>query len=188
MGPVAPALAGAGPPKDGRVGCSGTSRCQPHRPVLGLEECASAGVRAFCLGTEENSGAGSAGPFDDFWGITQSRNYAAFLYTSAYDGLPNVLLEAAAAGLPIVTPNVGGIAELVSDAHGYLLPANAEASRFVLALREILGDAEGARRRATAAQKVVLQRHSWQAFNAGVLAIPGYAPRSAITTTQARCP
>lgn len=129
-----------------------------------------------------------AGPFDDFGDITQSRNYGAFLYTSAYDGLPNVLLEAAAAGLPIVTPNVGGIAELVSDAHGYLLPANAEASRFVLALREILGDAEEARRRAIAAQNVVLQRHSWRAFNVGVLAIPGYAPRSAITGTQARCP
>ncbi|WP_343573791.1 glycosyltransferase family 4 protein [Pseudomonas sp.] len=129
-----------------------------------------------------------AGAFDDFWDVAQAERYAAFLYTSAYDGLPNVLLEAAAAGLPIVAPNVGGIAELVSDTRGYLLPANAEVSHFVLALQEILGDAEGARRRAAAAQKVVLQRHSWQTFKAEVLAIPGYMPRSAITTIKARCP
>lgn len=129
-----------------------------------------------------------AGAFDDFWSIAQAGHYAAFLYTSAYDGLPNVLLEAAAAGLPIVTPDVGGVAELVSDARGYLLPADAEAPRFIQALREILGDAEGARLRALGAQVMVLQRHSWQVFKSGVLAIPGYVPQVAVTTTEARCP
>jgi glycosyltransferase involved in cell wall biosynthesis len=35
-----------------------------------------------------------------------------FLYTSQWDGLPTVLLEAAARGLPVVAPAVGGITEL----------------------------------------------------------------------------
>ncbi|MEE9100758.1 glycosyltransferase family 4 protein [Pseudomonas nitroreducens] len=129
-----------------------------------------------------------AGAFDDFWCIARAGDYAAFLYTSAYDGLPNVLLEAAAAGLPIVTPDVGGVAELVSDTRGYLLPGNAGASCFVQALREVFGDVEGARLRAVAAQETVLQRHSWQKFKAGVMAIPGYVPRAAFTVAEVRCP
>ena len=34
----------------------------------------------------------------------------AFLYTSKFDGTPNILLEIGSLGLPIVTPNIGGIA------------------------------------------------------------------------------
>ena len=37
------------------------------------------------------------------------RDYAVFLYTSLWDGLPNILLEVAKSGLPIVAPRVGGI-------------------------------------------------------------------------------
>lgn len=33
----------------------------------------------------------------------------AFLYTSKFDGTPNILLEIGSRGLPIVTPNIGGI-------------------------------------------------------------------------------
>lgn len=36
-----------------------------------------------------------------------------FLYTSAYDGLPNILLEALGAGLPVIAPDVGGVGEVV---------------------------------------------------------------------------
>ena len=39
----------------------------------------------------------------------------AFLYTSKFDGTPNILLEIGAQGLPIVTPNIGGIAGFLGD-------------------------------------------------------------------------
>lgn len=45
----------------------------------------------------------------------------AFLYTSLFDGLPNVLLEAAQMGVPVITTDVGGIPELVSDHSGFLV-------------------------------------------------------------------
>lgn len=128
-----------------------------------------------------------AGAFDDFWEVAQAGNYSAFLYTSAYDGLPNVLLEAAAAGLPIVTPDVGGVAELVSEERGYLLPGNAGASCFVQVLREVLADVDGARLRAMAAQEIMLQRHSWQTFKAKVQSIPGYVPRDEMATAEVLC-
>jgi len=39
----------------------------------------------------------------------------AFLYTSKFDGTPNILLEIGSRGLPIVTPNIGGIAGYLGD-------------------------------------------------------------------------
>ena len=39
----------------------------------------------------------------------------AFLYTSKFDGTPNILLEIGSRGLPIVTPNIGGIAGFLGD-------------------------------------------------------------------------
>ncbi len=39
----------------------------------------------------------------------------AFLYTSKFDGTPNILLEIGSRGLPIVTPNIGGIAGYLGE-------------------------------------------------------------------------
>jgi glycosyltransferase involved in cell wall biosynthesis len=47
------------------------------------------------------------------------RRCHAFLYTSQWDGLPNVLLEASVRGMPIVAPAVGGIPEI--EAHNVRL-------------------------------------------------------------------
>lgn len=48
----------------------------------------------------------------------------AYLMSSAWEGLPLVLIEASAAKLPIVTTDVGGTAEVVQDGvNGFLVPA-----------------------------------------------------------------
>lgn len=48
----------------------------------------------------------------------------AYLMSSIYEGLPMVLLEAAATGLPIVTTDVGGNHEVVTPSNGLLAPAS----------------------------------------------------------------
>ncbi len=47
----------------------------------------------------------------------------AFVLSSRHEGLPNVVMEALAAKKPVVATDVGGVAELVKQGMGYLVPA-----------------------------------------------------------------
>jgi len=48
----------------------------------------------------------------------------AFVMASRYEGMPNAMMQAMAAGLPVVGTNVGGMPELVRDGvDGYIVPA-----------------------------------------------------------------
>lgn len=60
------------------------------------------------------------GSFDGFASLNVD-NYFCFLYTSQWDGLPNILLEAAASGLPIISPRIGGITKFLNDDRGFLV-------------------------------------------------------------------
>ncbi len=77
------------------------------------------------------------GAYDRFGDLVKP-DHLAFVYTTAWDGMPNVLLEAAAAGLPIIAPDIGGISDFlpVDD----LLPANSGASEYVAAIRILAGN------------------------------------------------
>jgi glycosyltransferase involved in cell wall biosynthesis len=86
------------------------------------------------------------------------------LYTSGWDGLPNVLLEAAAAGLPLVAPAIGGIAEFVSAETGYLIAEPENVEGYVEAIAAIAADPAQARARAVQAQRLLRDRHAWRAF------------------------
>jgi glycosyltransferase involved in cell wall biosynthesis len=62
------------------------------------------------------------------------------------DGIPVALMEAMAAGLPVVTTAVSGIPELVDDAVGWLVPPD-DPEALAATLRAVLDDpAEAARR------------------------------------------
>lgn len=98
------------------------------------------------------------GRFSDF-GDLPTQHCSAFLYTSQWDGLPNVLLEAAAAGVPIVAPNIGGIAELVNDETGWLIGNHNDPRSYVDALRDCFSHSGEARARTSRLQALIRDRH-----------------------------
>lgn len=75
-----------------------------------------------------------------------------FLMTSRTEGMPMALLEAVAAGLPIVATAVGSIPEVVRNEAEALLVPSGDLSALVAALFRILNNPDEAQRRARAAQ------------------------------------
>ena len=87
--------------------------------------------------------------------------YGAFdvvVQSSMSEGLPNVLLEAAAAGRPIVATAAGGSGEIIVDGEtGLLIPVE-DPQALIRALRRMVEDAELRRRTGAAARKHVDER------------------------------
>ena len=67
-----------------------------------------------------------------------------FLHVSWTEGVPQVLLEAFAAGLPVVATDVGGVASAVGDAALLIAPGDAAAA--VAAVERLAGDEQSAPR------------------------------------------
>lgn len=126
---------------------------------------------------------GVYGSFDE---IVRNRHFDAFLYTTAFDGLPNVLLEATMAGLPIVCPaHVGGIGDLISQDSGYSVTDAGCIGDYVTALRKVLADAEEARSRAERGLTLCRTRHTRSAFIASMKAVTASVCATRETKPQA---
>lgn len=110
------------------------------------------------------------GGFDGLDSIATD-SFDAFLYTSLWDGLPNILLEAGVKGLPVLAPKVGGIPELITEETGF--PAEG-ADDYVRALESIRKDPAGAENRAAKLREVIAKRHSFEAFTRKLSSTPGY--------------
>ncbi len=102
--------------------------------------------------------------------------YDAFLFTSRWEGMPNILIEAGSLGLAVVAPTVGGVGELIREDTGYPLPEAPSVGHYLQALLEIRVDPAGASRRADALRELVESRHSWSAFVTAFAAIADYFP------------
>lgn len=94
-----------------------------------------------------------------------------WLYTSAWDGLPTILIELGARGVPIVASAVGGVPELIDQTTGWPVDEAAEVADYAAALRAMIGDRDERVRRGRALQDRVRQRHSAVAFAAAVAAL-----------------
>lgn len=107
-----------------------------------------------------------------------------YLMSSAWEGMPMVLLEAAASGLPIVTTSVGGNREVVENEEtGFLVPprdpeALGSAMLRVMELSESDRRAMGARGRERVRSRYGLSRvvERWEQLYREVLARKGVAP------------
>lgn len=80
--------------------------------------------------------------------------------TSANEGTPVTVIEALAAGRPVVSTNVGGVADVVADGRSGLLVPRGDVSATAAALRRLAEDDELRDEFAGAARADVAQRYS----------------------------
>jgi glycosyltransferase involved in cell wall biosynthesis len=117
----------------------------------------------------------------------------AYVLSSAWEGMPVVLLEAAASGLPIVATSVGGNHEVVCDEEtGFLVPARDPQALGVAMLRlmelpETQRRRMGGRGREHIRAQYALSRvvERWEALYREVLARKGLAPSDAPVPSDA---
>jgi len=87
---------------------------------------------------------------------------------SRAESLPYVVLEAAAAGLPLIATNVGGIPEIVAGTRHALVPPG-DATALAAALEDFMANTEAAKANAAALNKRVAERFTVAAMTRGVL-------------------
>lgn len=89
------------------------------------------------------------------------RGATGFVLSSRWEGMPNVVLEAMAAGLPVVATGVEGVRELVIEPEtGWIVPPE-DAGALTAALRELLADPAGGIRRGLAGAGRVREAFTW---------------------------
>ena len=86
-----------------------------------------------------------------------------FALSSDFDNSPNVLLEAMACGLPIVTTDVGGVREFVADRIGGLVVAPRDADALAAGIVNYLGSSEARRDAGEHNRMRVAAEFTWRA-------------------------
>lgn len=89
------------------------------------------------------------------------RNALIFVLPSHYEGLPTVLLEAMACGLPVVATAVSGNLEVIShNENGILIPPK-KPKAMANAISGLLDDAEKRRKISESARRTIEERYTW---------------------------
>jgi glycosyltransferase involved in cell wall biosynthesis len=133
-----------------------------HLVVVGDgPEGASLRGQATALGIREHVTFAGAVAFEDTPAFYRTADV--FALSSTFDNSPNVVLEAMASGLPVVTTDVGGVAEFVSQRRGGLIVPNGDGPAFAEALVTLLQTPDLARSAGDYNRQKAATGFSWRA-------------------------
>lgn len=104
-----------------------------------------------------------------------SADHIAYLHTTAWEGLPTILFDVAAAGVPIVAPDVGGIADFVHQR--FLVADYEDVDAFVAQLQLLARSSEERIARRKAQYEELVGARDWSEFTAKLEATAGYFVR-----------
>jgi glycosyltransferase involved in cell wall biosynthesis len=94
--------------------------------------------------------------------LKQYRINDCLINPSVYEGMPNVVLEAMACGLPVIASDIMGNNELVKDGYnGFLFPLH-DGSAFQNVMKTIFENSEERKRMGTNSRDDVRRKFSWQ--------------------------
>jgi len=154
--------------------------------------CAGDGERAAVARRAEQLGIADAVKFTGWVGPSGKRalleNAAVFALPSYDEGLPMSLLEAMAAGVPVVVSPVGGVPDVVADGASGLLAAPGDIATLQRQLRKLLIDRELGARIGAAGRESVRVRCAPQRSLAMLGALYGELGLAAFATAPAHKP
>jgi glycosyltransferase involved in cell wall biosynthesis len=114
------------------------------------------------------------GKYDGFDSI-RADNYVLFLYTTQWDGMPNVILEAMAAGLAVLAPNVGGINEVIRPESAFLVPGFDDVKGYVEAIQHLIANPRLIIEERDRGMQYLRDKHSPESFVASLAKISSYS-------------
>lgn len=97
-------------------------------------------------------------------GELQLSDADAWLYTSAWDGVPSQLLEVGMTGVPLVGSVVGGTGEVLAPEDGWPVTDVDDPDAYAAALRDVLADPGRAREKAVALRERLLRERTEAAY------------------------
>lgn len=111
------------------------------------------------------------GAYDGFESL-EIQDYDLLLYTSLFDGMPNVILEAASAGLPIIASGVGGIPEFIEHSKdGLIVDDIRHHGEYCSAIKKVLQEPSKTESYANSAYDKITTKYSQEQYVASVRAM-----------------
>lgn len=88
-----------------------------------------------------------------------------FFYTSDWDGVPTILIDLGALGMPMVVSAAGGVPELINGSTGWSVHVGSTSEEYALIIKDMLADPNERKARAKALAKHVMTQHGKENFN-----------------------